>query len=279
MYVRPKILLVEDQPLISEFVRTALERRYFEVTEALSYAETIELLKQQSPTLIVLDVVLPDGDGYHLCRTLRSGGEGGIFRRLADVPILMLSAQGDEQSRLLGFQAGADDYVVKPFNPDELVYRIQAILRRCQGVSHALIDIGPLHIDPFAREVKICDQTLVLTPKEFDLLHLLASKPGQVFTREELLERVWDYSYHGNTRTVDVHINRLRQKLVDWEHGFDPIMTEWGVGYKVVAAGDGTSAHEWSRSEHPHKAHPMHVSPAAHRLDRTVAPQVRMAER
>lgn len=231
--VRQQIMVVEDNELIVEFVEQALLDEHFDVIVAEGCAEALELLEEHHPDLIVLDIVLTDGTGYELCRAIRSGGEDGSLRGLADVPILMLTARADEQDRIEGFVAGADDYLTKPFNVAELIYRIRAILRRSRGVSHALLEIGQLRIDPFKREVSAGDQPIALTRKEFDLLHLLASKPGQVFTREELLERVWDYSYAGNTRTVDVHVNRLRQKLLLHPTDFEMISTEWGVGYKL----------------------------------------------
>jgi DNA-binding response OmpR family regulator len=232
--VRPTIMLVEDNPLIIEFVEAHLRRESFDVIAAESLAEATQLLQHHQPELIILDVVLDDGLGYDLCRLIRSGGEDNALVRLADVPILMLTARADEQDRLDGFACGADDYVTKPFSPKELVYRIRAILRRNVGISSALTEIGPITIDPRKRRVMVNQQHVDLTPKEFDLLHLLASKPGRVFGREELLQRVWGYSFLGNTRTVDVHVNRLRQKLNARNNGDDLITTEWGTGYKLV---------------------------------------------
>ncbi|NJO85285.1 MAG: response regulator transcription factor [Blastochloris sp.] len=170
-----------------------------------------------------------------MCATIRSGGEEGAFARIADTPVLLLTARADEEDRLRGFESGADDYVTKPFSPEELVCRVRAILRRSNGVSNALLEIGPLQIDPRRRMVSANGQIVALTPKEFDLIHLLASSPGRVFSRESLLERVWGYSFLGNTRTVDVHVNRVRQKLaIDAQCG-EMISTEWGVGYKLCA--------------------------------------------
>jgi len=232
--VRPLIMIVEDNPLIVEFVEAHLRHEDFEVLVAEGCTEAVQLLGQHEPQLIILDVVLDDGLGYDLCRMIRAGGEDGGLVRLADVPILILTARADEQDRLEGFQSGADDYLTKPFSPAELIARIRAILRRSVGVSHALIELGVLRIDPRSRRVFACEQEVSLTPQEFDLLHLLASHPGRVFSREELLERVWGYSYLGNTRTVDVHVNRLRQKLAVDDVCQDLITTEWGVGYKLV---------------------------------------------
>src|SRR5262245_13459064 len=198
--IQPLIMIVEDHPLIVEFVEAHLRRDDYDVVVAQGCAEAIELLQTNQPELIVLDVVLDDGIGYDLCRVIRAGGEDGSLARLADIPILMLTARADEQDRLEGFHAGADDYVTKPFSPEELMCRIRAILRRSLGLSSAFIEIGPLCIDPRKHQVLAGEHSVELTPKEFDLLHLLASSPGRVFSREELLERVWGYSFLGNTR-------------------------------------------------------------------------------
>lgn len=231
--IPPLIMLVEDNDLIVEFVEMHLRREMFSVITATGYTEAVQLLHNHTPGLIVLDLILDDGNGYDLCRLLRAGGDDGEFARVADVPILILSARADEDDRLEGFRAGADDYLTKPFSPAELMFRIKAILRRSMGVSIACIEIGALEIDPRRHEVRVCHQPIEVTPKEFELLHLMASHPGRVFSREELLERVWGYSYLGNTRTVDVHINRLRHKLADAGLCDDLICTEWGAGYKL----------------------------------------------
>ena len=232
--VRPIVMLVEDNPLITEFVQARLQAEAFEVITAEGCKEAIDVLHNRQPDLLVLDVVLDDGLGYDLCREIRAGGEDNALMRMADLPVLMLTARANERDRIEGFQAGADDYLTKPFSPDELVFRIQAILRRSGGVSSALIESAPLQIDPRRREVLIDGNAIELTPKEFDLLHLLASNIGRVFSREELLEKVWGYSFLGNTRTVDVHVNRLRQKLAEYTGCSEMISTEWGVGYKFV---------------------------------------------
>jgi DNA-binding response OmpR family regulator len=232
--VQSTIMIVEDNPLIVEFVVAYLRREDFNVLIAEGCNEALSHLQTHQPDLILLDVVLDDGSGYDLCKTLRTGGEDGTLSRLADTPILLLTARADEEDRLKGFQAGADDYVTKPFSPNELMLRIQAILRRSHGVSNGMIEIGALRVNPRQREVTVDDQSVPLTPKEFDLLHLLASRPGCVFSREELLERIWGYSYFGNTRTVDVHVNRLRQKLAIYPPCGEMISTVWGSGYHLV---------------------------------------------
>ena len=232
--VRPLVMIVEDNPLIVEFVDNRLRRESFDVLVAEGCAEALSMLEEYTPEIILLDVVLDDGLGFDVCKTIRTGGHDGTLARLTDTPILMLTARADEQDRVHGFQAGADDYLTKPFSPDELVYRIRAILRRSHGVSNGLIEVGPIHIDPRQRQVLVEGEPITLTPKEFDLLHLMASSPGRVFSREDLLERVWGYSFLGNTRTVDVHVNRLRQKLANQAPHADMISTEWGVGYKLT---------------------------------------------
>lgn len=231
----PLIMIVEDNPLIVEFVEVHLKREKFGVVAASGCTEAVQLLHNHIPGLIVLDIVLDDGNGYDLCRLIRAGGSDGEFARIADIPILILSARADEEDRLEGFRAGADDYLTKPFSPAELTFRIKSILRRSIGLSIACIEIGALRIDPRRREVYVNDHPVKLALKEFELLHLLASHPGRVFSREELLERVWGYSYMGNTRTVDVHVNRLRHKLELAGEGLcnDLISTEWGAGYKL----------------------------------------------
>jgi DNA-binding response OmpR family regulator len=239
---RPLIMIAEDHPLIVEFMEAHLRRNGFDVIVAQGCAATLQLLRQHRPALLILEAVLEDGLGYDLCRTVRSGGEDGALARIADLPILMLSTRADESDRLEGFRAGADDYVVKPFSPDELVCRIRAILRRSFGLSSGLIELGPLRIHPRKREACVDDQVVDLTPKEFDLLHLLTRNPGRVFSREDLLQRIWRYSYLGNSRTVDVHVNRLRQKLMAYGLSGDAIGTERGVGYKLVLTNQGSSA-------------------------------------
>ncbi|HEU4323509.1 MAG TPA: response regulator transcription factor [Roseiflexaceae bacterium] len=234
---RPLVMIVEDNPLIVEFVERHLHRHDFQVVVAEGYQDAVTLLQQQPPDLLLVDLVLDDGKGYDLCRYIRNGGDGELAR-LADVPIVIMTALAEESYRIQGFEAGADDYVIKPFSAEELVYRIKAILRRSSGVSAALVELGPLSVDPRLHAASVAGAPVELTPKEFDLLHLLASCPGRVFGREELLGRVWGYSFAGNTRTVDVHVNRLRQKLV--AHGLpeDLISTEWGVGYKLEPPAD-----------------------------------------
>ncbi len=235
---RPLVMIVEDDSLIAEAVQARLEREAIETVIASGYVEALELLRTRDPSLLVLDVVLGDGTGYDLCRALR-GTIDSTLARLVDIPVVMLTAFTNEQDCLASFQAGADDYLNKPFNLDELAYRIFAILRRSNGAGTTKLSAGPLSIDLSCHTVKAGNKMLDLTPKEFNLLRLLVSQPGRVFSRKELCKRVWGYTFLGNSRTVDVHVNRLRQKLTEYvDLGY--IETEWGIGYKFVHSTGGS---------------------------------------
>lgn len=227
------ILIVEDNENIAEFIVDHLQAAGFEAAVAESGERALAMLGSMQPALIVLDVVLGDIDGFEVCRRIRQGTWGRLAP-VANVPVVMLTARGEEADRIDGFSAGVDDYVVKPFNPDELTARIHAILRRVKGTQPATLQIGGLMIDPFQRVAQAAGATLDLTPKEFDLLHVLASRFGQVVPRTLLLEQVWGYTYDGNTRTVDVHVQRLREKLDAKTECACAIKTEWGVGYKMM---------------------------------------------
>ncbi|MCG8347034.1 MAG: response regulator transcription factor [Chloroflexales bacterium] len=233
--IQPLVVIVEDKRAIAEAVETHLHNANIKVIIADGCDQAMQVLTQHQLDLILIDTDLDDGCGYELCRTIRSGGADGMLAQLVDVPIVMMSKRADEQSRLEAFRAGADDFTVRPFSLAELVYRVQAIIRRSRGISSAQIMIGSLRIDPRRREVLVGDQSVDLTPKTFDLLQLLARNAGRVFSREELLKRIWGYSYVDNTRTVDVHVNRLRQKLAECEIPATMITTEWGIGYKFVS--------------------------------------------
>jgi DNA-binding response OmpR family regulator len=209
----------------------------FEVIVATTGNEALELLTKHRADIILLDLMLPDMDGFEVCRRIRQGHVPETLLAPADVPIVMLTAKAEDADKLRGFETGTDDYITKPFNPLELTARLQAVLRRTIGQeSLEVLEIGPLVINSTERTVLSKDTPLSLTPKEFDLLLLLARHPNRVFGREELLEKVWGYTF-GNTRTVDEHVKRLRQKLepagLDWEL----ITTVWGVGYKLQLGG------------------------------------------
>lgn len=230
---KQQILMVEDNALIAEFTEAHLRNAGFDTVLAETGEEALELLERIRPALIVLDVVLGDGiDGYEVCRRVRQRATDREAA-IANVPVIMLTARAEEADRIDGFNAGVDDYLMKPFNPEELIARIRAVLRRTAGTSAFILEVGGLQIDPLRRQARANGATLDLTPKEFELLHLLASNPGQVFPRATLLEQIWGYSAD-NTRTVDVHIQRLREKLATQARYADAIATEWGVGYRMV---------------------------------------------
>lgn len=224
------ILVVEDDPNIREVVRLYLTHEGFRVRLAEDGREALYLFEQETPDLVVLDLMLPELDGWEVAREIRRRGS---------IPILMLTARGEPEDRLAGFDTGADDYVVKPFHPKELVARVRAILRRVasEAPERPVIDLDGLHVDLNGYQAIILGKPVKLPPKELELLHFLASRPGRVFSRDELLDRVWGFEYAGDTRTVDVHVKRLRDRLasVGSELGRQPdwqISTVWGVGYK-----------------------------------------------
>jgi DNA-binding response OmpR family regulator len=218
------ILVVEDEPSIASFVAMYLKRAGFAVRIAGTGEGGIEQAAAEAPSLIVLDLMLPDLDGIDVCRRMR---------QRSDVPILMLTARDDDVEKIIGLEVGADDYLTKPFNPGELVARVKSILRRANlertELESACLEHGDLRIDAGRREVLVGDEEIQLAPKEFDLLWELLDHRGLVLTRDQLLERVWGYTFAGDTRTVDVHVRQLRRKLGD----ASPIVTVWGVGYKV----------------------------------------------
>ncbi len=223
------ILVVDDEANIVELVRLYLKQEGFRVIDAADGAAALELLGKEHPDLLVLDIMLPEIDGWEVCRRVRASSQ---------IPIIMLTARDAEVDRIVGLELGADDYLVKPFSPRELVARVKAVLRRSQSPqpeeAPKLLKAGDLNVDPARRKVTRGKKEINLTTKEFDLLYLLAINQGIVFTRERLLERVWGYDYAGDTRTVDVHLRHLREKLEK-----DPaqpvyLLTVWGVGYKFA---------------------------------------------
>jgi DNA-binding response OmpR family regulator len=218
------ILVVEDEASIASFVSLYLKNAGYTVRTAATGTDALGQLMSSSPALIVLDLNLPDIDGIEVCRRIRKTG---------DVPILMLTARDEDVDKIIGLEVGADDYITKPFNPRELVARVKAVLRRAtpdrKDLESAVIRHGDLTVDAGRREVRVDDEEVQLAPKEFDLLWELLDHRGLVLTRDQLLERVWGYTFAGDTRTVDVHVRQLRRKLGD----ASPIVTVWGVGYKV----------------------------------------------
>jgi DNA-binding response OmpR family regulator len=222
---RQRILLVEDEANIASFVAMYLQKAGYEVAVARDGTEALTKANAEPPALIVLDLMLPDIDGVDVCRRIR---------QKSDVPILMLTARDDDIDKIIGLEVGADDYLTKPFNPRELVARVKSILRRSTTrrtlPEGGVLEHGTLRIDSGRREVSVGDDEIQLAPKEFDLLWELLDHRGLVLTRDQLLERVWGYTFAGDTRTVDVHVGQLRRKLGE----ACPIVTVWGVGYKVT---------------------------------------------
>ncbi len=222
------IYIVDDEITIRDVVRRYLELDGFRVVEAESGTEALERLNDQPADLILLDIMLAGPDGFSIARTLRSRSDQ------ADVPIIMLTSRGEEADRITGFELGVDDYVVKPFSPRELVARVKAVLRRSapDKGDERPIRAGNFDIDPVRRAVTVDGKAVTLTAKEFDLLYLFGRHPQQVFTREQLLDRVWGYEFYGDESTVTVHIRRLREKIEPDPANPRYIQTVWGVGYK-----------------------------------------------
>ncbi len=227
---RPKrtILLVEDEPSITEPLAEALRSEGFETQVAGTAADAL-VLAQRQPDLVLLDVMLPDGSGFDVCRELR---------RSSRVPIIMLTARGEEADRVVGLELGADDYVVKPFSAREVVARIRAVLRRAESpepVGDTALEIGALRLDPARREVTNGSEALELSRKEFDLLHLLMRNAGSVVTRDRLIDEVWDPNWFGSTKTLDVHVSGVRRKLGDDPANPRYLHTVRGVGFRFSA--------------------------------------------
>jgi DNA-binding response OmpR family regulator len=239
MKAQHTILVVDDEPTIREVVRRYLERDGYTVQEAADGDTALKMLSAQPPDLMVLDIMLPGIDGLSITRRLRDNDGQQVLITEREVPIIILTARSGEHDRIQGLELGADDYVTKPFSPQELVARVRAVLRRTYpaGASSAErpLEFDSLMIDPRTREVKVRGEAVTLTAKEFDLLWFFASSPRQVFTRDQLLDQVWGYEFYGDPSTVTVHVRRLREKIE-----LDPaqptfIQTVWGVGYKFEA--------------------------------------------
>ncbi len=219
-----RVLVVEDEASIASFVAMYLKKAGYSVLVAKNGAEAVDYARADSPAIVLLDLNLPDIDGIDVCRQIRQRSE---------VPILMLTARDDDVDKIIGLEVGADDYLTKPFNPRELVARVKSILRRVtperRELESSAISHGNLHIDLGRREARVGEEEVQLAPKEFDLIWELLDHRGLVLTRDQLLERVWGYTFAGDTRTVDVHVRQLRRKLGE----ACPIVTVWGIGYKV----------------------------------------------
>jgi len=223
------VLLVEDEPSIAEPLAEAIAREGFETKVAGTVAESLELAAQLEPDLVLLDVMLPDGSGFDVCRELRQRSR---------VPIIMLTARGEEADRVVGLELGADDYVVKPFSAREVVARIRAVLRRTEAApgrdESKPIEIGELRLDPAKREVTKDGEALELSRKEYELLQLLMQNAGTVVTREQAFEDVWDTTWFGSTKTLDVHVSGLRRKLGDDSSEPRFLHTVRGVGFRFA---------------------------------------------
>ncbi len=227
MDTKTKILIVDDEENICELVRLYIEKEGFEAVIAGDGQEALAKFGSEKPDLILLDVMLPIKDGWQVCREIRAQ---------SNVPIIMLTAKGETFDKVLGLELGADDYVVKPFEPKELIARIRAVLRRSAGSEDEkqnedeLVFDG-LKINQSTYEVYIDDKKVEMPPKEFELLYFLAKNTNKVFTRDQLLDEIWGYEFFGDSRTVDVHIKRIREKLEGKDRTWS-LKTVWGVGYK-----------------------------------------------
>ena len=230
----PSVLVVEDDALVAEIIQLNLPRDGWDVTLACSAAGCLQALRRKLPDVIVLDLTLPDLSGIELCRQIRAG----IVAGATAIPVLMLTARAAQIDKLSGFEAGTDDYLTKPFDPLELDARLKALVKRAvgDGPTGGRIEVAHLSLYPKSRVVLFRDHSVALNPQEFDLLLALARKPGTVFSRQELLQLVWGYAVAADSRTVDIHISRLRKKLRatgSGSEGADLIQTVYGIGYKL----------------------------------------------
>jgi len=221
-----KVLIVDDDTNISELISLYLKKEGYQTMEVYDGKEALEVFEDYKPDIVLLDVMLPEVDGYDVCKEIR---------KINKTPIIMLTAKAEVFDKVLGLELGADDYIVKPFDPKELVARVKAVLRRCIKQSEPAqvrnrIMLDNLIVDKDNYSVTYEGNLVELPPKELEVLYFLACHPMQVFTREQLLEKIWDYDFAGDTRTVDVHIKRLRDKF-EGDHTWS-IKTVWGVGYK-----------------------------------------------
>jgi len=218
------ILVADDEDNIFQLAKLYLGKEGFHVLHAADGKEALQRVADDRPNLLILDIMLPEMDGWDVCRQLRQENN--------DIPIIMLTARDDDVDKIVGLELGADDYVTKPFNPRELVARVKALLRRVDSRPKAppAVDLGELHLDSARREVRIDNQPISLRPKEFDLLWAFVQNRGLVLSRDQLLDSVWGYDFYGDTRTVDVHVASLRDKLAN---SGVIIETVWGIGYKL----------------------------------------------
>ncbi|WP_219836761.1 response regulator transcription factor [Paenibacillus sp. R14(2021)] len=217
------LLVVDDDPHIRELIRIFLAREGFDIVEAGDGEEALAVLEHTQVLLVILDVMMPNMDGWELCRELR---------RAAELPVLMLTAKGETSQKVKGFELGADDYLVKPFEPLELVARVRALLKRYRIATSQAVQVGGVQLNRETYVVTMGDSSMTLPMKEFELIFKLASYPGKTFSREQLIEQLWGFDYEGDERTVDVHIKRLREKFPEERSGFR-IQTIRGLGYRL----------------------------------------------
>lgn len=222
-----KILIVDDDPHIRELLRVLLKNEGYEIHEAEDGVKALSLLEFVKVDMVILDIMMPNMDGWELCREVR---------RLYDLPMLMLTAKGETMQKVKGFELGTDDYLVKPFEPQELLVRVKAVLKRYRIAVSQTVQFGDLVLDRKTFEIAIGSQILNLPLKEFELLFKLASYPGKTFSREQLIEQIWGYDYEGDERTVDVHIKRIRERFPEEQHTFK-ISTIRGLGYRLEVQG------------------------------------------
>ena len=226
-----KILVADDEPNIVRLLRLYLRNEGYDVVAAADGREALDRFRQESPDLVLLDLMMPELGDYEVCTQIR---------KQSNVPVLMLTARSDDVDKIVGIEMGADDYITKPFNPREVVARVKAALRRREWDrsgedDHDAITIGNVHLDPASRDVTVDGDRVKLRQREFDLFHAFLRNPNVVLDRERLLSMVWGQDYYGDTRTIDVHVAWLRDKLREAE---PKIETVWGVGYKLMPAGD-----------------------------------------
>lgn len=224
MNSKSKVLIVDDDRNICELIGLYLQKEGYEVLYAYNGINAVDIFKTHTPSLVVLDIMLPGIDGWQVCREIR---------KVSSIPIIMLTAKGETFDKVLGLELGADDYMVKPFEPKELVARIKAVLRRYEHKEVDTLEVAfpNLIVNKSNYTIRLKGNLIELPPKELELLFFLASNPNKVFTREQLLEHVWGFDFYGDSRTVDVHVKRVREKI-DLEGQSWQLKTVWGVGYK-----------------------------------------------
>lgn len=218
-----RVMIVDDDPHIRELARVFLQGEGFDIYEAVDGVDALSRLEVTKMDIVILDIMMPNMDGWELCRELRAA---------YDIPLLMLTAKGETSQKVRGFELGVDDYLVKPFEPPELVVRVKALLKRYRIATSQTVQVGELVMDRRTFEVAVAGESVTLPLKEFELLFKLASYPGRTFSRDQLIEDIWGYSYEGNERTLDVHVNRLRDRFPEARGGFR-IHTIRGLGYRL----------------------------------------------